>query len=79
MTTLRPLPLILLATSLLALAACAETKGAPLTPDAEPGGVSCEKEIALECPEGQIDACLVSPPAGPTHRCVERADADAGS
>jgi hypothetical protein len=33
-------------------------------------GTPCSQEIALECPEGQIDACLKSPPEGDTHTCV---------
>lgn len=33
-------------------------------------GTSCAQEIALQCPEGQIDACLKSPPEGDFHKCV---------
>jgi hypothetical protein len=35
-------------------------------------GTPCEQEIALECPEGQIDACLKTPPEGDTHTCVDQ-------
>lgn len=33
-------------------------------------GVPCEQEIALVCPEGQIDGCLKTPAEGTTHACV---------
>jgi hypothetical protein len=33
-------------------------------------GVTCDKELALECPEGQIDGCLKTPVEGTTHACV---------
>jgi hypothetical protein len=33
-------------------------------------GVACEKEIALVCPDGQIDGCLKTPAEGTTHACV---------
>lgn len=33
-------------------------------------GTPCTQEIALECPEGQIDACLKTPAEGDTHKCV---------
>ncbi|MGE0872005.1 MAG: hypothetical protein AB7P03_25830 [Kofleriaceae bacterium] len=33
-------------------------------------GPACSQEIALECPDGQIDACLLSPAAGENHICV---------
>jgi hypothetical protein len=36
------------------------------------GGQPCSQEIALVCPDGQIDACLVTPPAATTHACVQR-------
>lgn len=44
----------------------------PNAGDAEPTGegIPCSQEIALECPEGQIDACLKQPPEGDTHTCV---------
>ena len=35
-------------------------------------GQPCAQEIAMECPEGQIDACLKSPPEGDTHTCVAK-------
>jgi hypothetical protein len=37
-----------------------------------PGGQPCSQEIALVCPDGQIDACLVTPPAAEQHTCVQR-------
>lgn len=33
-------------------------------------GPACELEIALVCPEGQIDGCLRSPPVSRNHVCV---------
>ncbi len=38
-------------------------------------GVPCVQEIALECPDGQIDACLVTPAAAETHTCVAKPEA----
>ena len=35
-------------------------------------GVACEKEIALVCPDGQIDGCLKTPVEGTTHACVAK-------
>jgi len=35
-------------------------------------GPSCSQEIALVCPSGEIDACLVSPPAAQHHICIRR-------
>lgn len=35
-------------------------------------GVACEKEIALVCPDGQIDGCLKTPAEGTTHACVAK-------
>ena len=35
-------------------------------------GVPCEKEIALVCPDGQIDGCLKTPVEGTTHACVAK-------
>ena len=35
-------------------------------------GPSCSQEIALECSPGEIDACLMSPPAAANHICVRR-------
>lgn len=40
-------------------------------PKAE-AGTSCDKEIALECPEGQIDGCLKTPREGDVHACVAK-------
>lgn len=39
---------------------------APPTGDGQP----CTQEIAMVCPDGQVDACLKSPPEGDTHKCV---------
>ena len=33
-------------------------------------GPACELELALVCPEGQIDGCLRSPPVSRNHVCV---------
>lgn len=41
---------------------------APTTTDGQP----CTQEIALECPEGQIDGCLKQPAEGDTHTCVAK-------
>jgi len=35
-------------------------------------GQPCTQEIALECPEGQIDGCLKQPAEGDTHKCVAK-------
>ncbi len=32
----------------------------------------CTQEVALECPEGQIDGCLKQPQEGDTHKCVAK-------
>ena len=32
----------------------------------------CAQEMALECPEGQIDGCLKTPAEGETHTCVAK-------
>lgn len=34
-------------------------------------GQPCTQEIALQCPDGQIDACLKQPAEGDTHKCVD--------
>jgi hypothetical protein len=44
--------------------------GAATTPTGE--GVECAKEIALVCPDGQIDGCLKTPQEGTTHACVAK-------
>jgi hypothetical protein len=41
-------------------------------------GVPCAQEIALECPEGQVDACLQDPEAA-SHVCVEQAGGGIGT
>ena len=35
-------------------------------------GQPCTQEVALECPEGQIDGCLKQPAEGDTHKCVAK-------
>ena len=42
--------------------------GAPATGDGQP----CAQEVALQCPDGQIDACLKTPPEGDSHKCVSK-------
>jgi hypothetical protein len=69
------------------LGACGGSKKAPAadpntsTSNTDPGsaataptgeGVECAKEIALVCPDGQIDGCLKTPPEGTTHACVAK-------
>ena len=38
------------------------------TGDSQP----CTQEVALECPDGQIDGCLKQPAEGDTHKCVAK-------
>lgn len=44
------------------------------TPTEKPAGdgTPCAQEIALVCPDGQIDGCLKTPQAGTTHACVAK-------
>ena len=35
-------------------------------------GQPCAQEIALQCPDGQIDGCLKTPAEGDTHKCVAK-------
>jgi len=35
-------------------------------------GTPCAQEIALQCPDGQIDGCLKTPAEGETHKCVAK-------
>ena len=35
-------------------------------------GTPCAQEIALQCPDGQIDGCLKTPAEGDTHKCVAK-------
>jgi hypothetical protein len=44
----------------------------PTTGSATGEGVECAKEIALVCPDGQIDGCLKTPQEGTTHACVAK-------
>ena len=46
------------------------TDPASATGSATGEGVECAKEIALVCPDGQIDGCLKTPAEGTTHACV---------
>jgi hypothetical protein len=39
--------------------------------DATPGP-PCEQEIAIVCPEGQVDACLQTPRPAANHICIYR-------
>lgn len=66
-----------------ALAACGGKKADPSTPtsNADPApattpatgeGVPCAQEVALVCPDGQIDGCLKTPAEGETHACVAK-------
>lgn len=33
-------------------------------------GTPCAQEVALVCGDGEIDACLKTPPEGDVHKCV---------
>lgn len=65
-----------------ALAACGGKKVDPSTPTSNtdpatktaPAGdaVPCTQEVALQCPDGQIDGCLKTPADGTTHACVAK-------
>lgn len=45
----------------------------PAKPDqAKAEGTPCAQEIALQCPDGQVDACLKTPAEGDTHKCVAK-------
>ncbi|MBA2539868.1 MAG: hypothetical protein H0V17_09560 [Deltaproteobacteria bacterium] len=46
------------------------TGSAATTPDGS--GTPCAQEIALVCPDGQIDGCLKTPQEGSTHACVAK-------
>jgi hypothetical protein len=35
-------------------------------------GTPCAQELALQCPDGQIDGCLKTPAEGTTHACVAK-------
>ena len=35
-------------------------------------GQPCAQEIAMVCPEGQVDGCLKTPAEGTTHTCVAK-------
>ncbi len=41
------------------------------TPSGHATDIPCSAEIALQCPEGQVDACTKTPPAA-THACVAK-------
>ena len=64
-----------------ALSACGGQQTAPSTPTSNAeqptapttdNGQPCTQEVALQCPEGQIDACLKTPPEGVKHACVAK-------
>jgi hypothetical protein len=40
------------------------------TPTGE--GTPCAQEVALVCPDGQIDGCLKQPAEGTAHACVAK-------
>jgi PBP1b-binding outer membrane lipoprotein LpoB len=44
------------------------TDATKVTADGQP----CTQEVALECPDGQIDGCLKQPAEGDTHKCVAK-------
>ncbi len=59
----------------IALAACGggQQPAASSPPSPGPGpdpGPPCEQEIAMVCPEGQIDGCLRTPAVSARHVCV---------
>jgi len=68
----------------LALAGCSHKKPPePAKPDtttqeqpkpdqAKAEGQPCTQEIALQCADGQVDACLKTPAEGDTHKCVAK-------
>jgi hypothetical protein len=35
-------------------------------------GQPCTQEIAMVCPDGEIDGCLKTPAEGDTHKCVAK-------
>jgi hypothetical protein len=35
-------------------------------------GTPCAQEIAMVCPDDQIDSCLKTPAEGDTHKCVAK-------
>ena len=50
-----------------------DTTQEPAKPDqAKAEGQPCTQEIALQCADGQIDACLKTPAEGDTHKCVAK-------
>lgn len=56
------------------LAACAGSDGKGDTANTnqpETEATACEQEIALECEEGLVDACLLTPQSATDHACVE--------
>lgn len=70
---------LLMMIAVVSLAAACGKKQAPAAPSTEPAkdtpvanGVACDKEIAMQCPEGQIDGCLKTPAEGTTHACVAK-------
>jgi hypothetical protein len=45
-----------------------DTGSAATTSDGQP----CTQEVALQCPDDQIDGCLKTPAEGDTHKCVAK-------
>ncbi len=37
---------------------------------------ACEEEIALECPDGQVDSCALTPATSTVHACVDQEATD---
>jgi hypothetical protein len=68
---------IVLSALLAGLAACAGSDGKGDTANSnkpvDEAGTACEEEIAMECEEGFVDACLLTPESATTHSCVEGA------
>lgn len=67
---------VLLSAAFALLAACAGSDGKGDTANSNKPvekGTACELEIALECEEGFVDACLLTPESATTHTCVEGA------
>ena len=68
---MKKIALAAIAASCLALG-CSKGKNEVESPgDETTAGTPCEQEIALECPDGQMDGCLADPREVETHQCVE--------
>jgi hypothetical protein len=69
--------LLLLALAVVACKGNSPAPNKPEPPKEEPKkeepvaeGATCDKEIKLECPEGQVDGCTKTPVEGTVHACV---------